>query len=186
MKTKKVLSSVLLLFFATSSLSLAQGPRGFLGQLLGKDINLHVNFDTDTPIMSDGTVALRAQCVLDEGGKSIIRIYATTTSATGTVLDGSDNFQGEGGDFLLPGTQPKDAELLRRRVDTGETWWDNDTGEGFVLDTSRLADTNRVYGFKVDGESGVLGITPEGCYISIGLKRIRHYKNAKNSEPLEF
>lgn len=183
----KVFGSALLLFCVTSSLSWAQSPRAFLGQLMGRNISLHLNFDTDTPIVSDGTVGLRAQCLLNEGGFSLIRIYATTTSYTGTVLDGSDDFDGGVEDgFLLPGTAIKDAELLRLRVNTGGTRWDNYTEQGFLLDTSRLTDTNRVYGFAVDGDSSALGLTPDGCYINMKLRSIRQFKNATNSQPVQF
>lgn len=183
----KAFGSALLLFFLTSSPSWAQNPSPFWGQLFGNHVSLHFNFDTDTPIVSDGPVALRAQCLSDEGGYSLMRIYATTTLSTGTVLIGSDTFDGGNEDgFLLPGTAIKDAELIKLRTLIGETRWDNYSHQGFLIGTSRLTDTNNVYGFSVNGDSSVLGITDDGCYIDMKLRKVRHFKKARNSQPAQL
>lgn len=175
----KNLSLTLLLFITLSSSNWVLAK--------GRQFNLQLDFDTDTPIASTKTVGLRAQCILNEDGKSILRIYGTTILETGVVLDGSDNFQGDEGKFLSPETIPGDAELLRARVETGETYWDNDPSEGFLLDTSRLTDINRVTGFVVAGEQTILGITPNGCYVSVKLiKPNKKFKKAKDSELLVF
>ena len=113
-----------------------------------------------------------------------MRIYATTTSNTGTVLDGSNDILGNGGNFLLPSTDPEDAVLLRLSRTTGGVIWGNSIDNGFVLDTSKIAKKikkvrGRANGLAVDGESAILGITDDGCYISIAVEKINLFNKIK-------
>jgi len=171
MKTKRV-GLLALLFCSMLSSSVA-----FAG---AKRVNAHMAFDTDVLIISNKTVSFRGECILDDDdGTTRMRLYATTTSATGTVTDGSDDFDGNEGNFLLPTTLPEDAEILRSSVTMGEVRWGNDIDEGFVLDTSGLADKNKVRGLAVDGESAILGMTDDGCYISVAVEKINKFKTKK-------
>ncbi len=174
---KVILLAVLFCFTLSSSFAFAGAKR----------VNVHMAFGTDVLIIANKTVSLRAECILDDGGvteedplepRTVVRLYATTTSSTGTVMDGADNFDGNlAGDFLLPTTLPEDAELMRETTEVGTVDWDNDTSEGFVLDTSDLANSNKAPGLAVEGDTAIFGLTADGCYISVAIEKIKKFKD---------
>lgn len=164
---KVTLLAVLFCVMLSSSLAFAGAKR----------VNVHMAFGTDVLIITNQTVSLRGQCVLIDGfGDSRVSLYATTTSPTGTVLEGTDTFNGTNRNFLSPSTLPEDARLISNSALVGEVNWDNDTSEGFVLDTFNLGSSNKPPGLAVVGDTAILGLTGDGCYISVVIEKIKKFK----------
>ena len=129
--------------------------------LAGKKVSVGLNFGETTSLVKSGSLELRAQCVLNEGGDDVIRVFAVTTEA-GSYLEGADELEGDG-DYLTPATPAADAELLREDVSTGDESFDNDSDEGWVFAPSGTF-------ISVIGDEALLAVNPAGsvfdCLVS--------------------
>lgn len=143
-----------------------------------KRVNMHLNFGQDILLLANKTVSMRAQCVENEppSFQDVLRVYGTTTAATGTVTVGVDNFNGTLGDFLTPNTSPLNAELMKiNNFISGDTrWFTSNSLGGYILDTNP-ANNNKPAGLMFNSLSAVVGVNPDGCFLSVGIEKINEF-----------
>ena len=147
--------------------------------LAGKKVSVGLNFGETTSLVKNGSLELRAQCVLNEGGDDVIRVFAVTTEA-GSYLEGSDELEGDG-DYLTAATLAADAELIVEQDDTGLESFDNDSDEGWVFAPSGSF-------ISVNGDEALLAVNPAGsefdCLVSAEFTTgKRSFKAAKPLVP---
>jgi hypothetical protein len=108
---------------------------GFVTSNLVQRVSAKLAFGEDVQLVANGPVSLRAQCVQNEGGNSMLRVYARTTEANGYVQGHADKHGGPTpADFLQPATPIAESVLWSTEHVVGDTtpWVFNDPGKGFV------------------------------------------------------
>jgi len=108
---------------------------GFVTSNLLQRVSAKLAFGEDVQLVANGPVSLRAQCVQNEGGSSIVRVYARTTEADGYFLGHTDKSGGATpADFLQPTTPIAESILWTSERPVGDTtpFVVNDLGKGFV------------------------------------------------------
>jgi hypothetical protein len=96
---------------------------GFVASNLVQRVSAKLAFGEDAQLIANGPVSLRAQCVENEGGDSLVRVYARTTEADGYLLDAPTPLAGGSApaDFLQPTTTIADSTVWELRQLTGKT-----------------------------------------------------------------
>ena len=155
-------------FLAAAATSLLVTP----APASAKRLNLTMNFGQDVLIAENGAVALRAQCLANEGGLDILRVYATTTSPA--VLRGHANYPGAGS-FLTPASVPAASQVVQSVVTTGLEGFNAGFDGGFVLNVATQE------GITVRNETVLLGINSgdDDCLLSLDLTPVKKFKEAK-------
>ena len=134
------------------------------GAAIAKPVSVGLTFGQTTTLAKKGSLEVRAQCVQNEGGADVIRVFAVTTEAN-CYMDGSDDYQGDG-DYLQPTTIPADAELIRNSSSTGVEEIENDTDDGWAFCPSGSF-------ISVVGDTSLLAVNPAGskfdCLVSVEI-----------------
>jgi hypothetical protein len=128
---------------------------GFVSSNLVQRVSAKLAFGEDVQLVANGPVSLRAQCVQNEAGNSIVRVYARTTEADSYFQGHSDRGGGSSAadDFLQPTTGIADSVLWTAEQAVGETTPHvvNDPGKGFVAAKSGAV-------IAGDGNEAILGL----------------------------
>jgi hypothetical protein len=128
---------------------------GFVFSNLVQRVSAKLAFGEDVQLVANGPVSLRAQCVQNEGGNSVVRVYARTTEADSYFQGHSDRGGGSSAadDFLQPTTGIADSVLWTAAQAVGETTPHviNDPGKGFVAAKSGPV-------IAGDGNEAILGL----------------------------
>jgi hypothetical protein len=102
-------------------------------------VSAKLSFGEDRQLVANGPVSLHAQCIADEAGASVLRVYSKTTEAN-SFQDGSNDFSGGSlpGDFLQPDTMPVDATVwsIDQATTNTEPRVQNHIDSGFVAAAS--------------------------------------------------
>lgn len=135
-----------------------------------KRYNLTLKFGQDVLVAKHGTVSVRAQCLANQGGSDLLRIYAATT-ATAISLNG---FTGNGS-YLTPMTPAPAAVLGTVTAVLGVEKF------GYTIDKGGVMDVVTQVGLAVRGETALLGLNSGGddCLLSVDLVPFKKFKEAK-------
>jgi len=119
-------------------------------------------------------VAIRAQCIQNEGGMGfdVLRVYAVV--AQNSVLRGSNSYPGNGS-YLTAVTPAASAQVNVVSALTGDENFNGTIDSGFVLNL-----TTR-HGFTYTAETTVLGLNSgaNDCVLSINLDAIKKFKTVE-------
>lgn len=132
--------------------------------------NLILNFGQDVLIAGKDDVGVRAQCVQNEGGVDVVRIYAVT--ANNAVLDGAFTGHFGNGDYLTAMSPLPDSVLTFNQQGTGMesiyTWSDG----GHVLNLTTM------HGYVLTFEATMLTLNLGGndCMLSVDVSEVKKFK----------
>jgi hypothetical protein len=138
-----------------------------------KRYNLTMTFGQDILIAGKETdIAIRAQCLLNQGGLDQVRVYAVT--ANNAVLRSFDSYTGNG-TYLTAVTPVVDSELFVVNATTGLEFF------GSVIDSGYVLNLTTMHGFAYSLESTVAGTNSgvNDCILSMNLDAIKKFKVAQ-------
>lgn len=139
-----------------------------------KRYSLVLDYGQDVLVAGKDDLNIRAQCVENEGGLDVARIYAVTQDNAVAVTVFGDTYYGNGS-YLTSVAVPADSELLARSATSGVEAFLSVLDGGFVLN---LTTQN---GFGVSAESAIIGLNlgDGDCHLSFDLDKIKKFKAAK-------
>lgn len=132
--------------------------------------NLILNFGQDVLIAGKDDVAIRAQCVQNEGGFDVVRVYAV--SANDAVADASfGNYTGDG-DYLTSMSTPLQGMLTFHQKTSGVEGFYAQSDGGHVLNLTTM------HGYVLTVESTMLGLNSNGndCLLSVDVQEVKKFK----------
>ena len=137
-----------------------------------KRYNLTMTFGQDILLASNGSVTVRARCILNDFGIDRLQVYATTTS--NAVMRAANSYAGNGS-YLTAVTAPSASLLTQVGVATGTEFVAGSIDSGYVVNIESAQ------GFVVRTESSPLGVNTGGddCLLSIDLVAIKKFKVPK-------
>lgn len=117
---------------------------------------------------------IRAQCVENEGGNNVVRVYAVTQNNAVVATLFGDAYTGNG-NYLTPATVPADSELLLLGAPQGVE------SAGGGIDGAVVVNLTTQNGFGLAQESALLGLNlgDGDCHLSFDLDKIKKFKAAK-------
>jgi len=141
-----------------------------------KRYNLLMTYGQDILVAGkEDDVAIRAQCIQNEGGMGadVLRVYAVV--GHNSVMKGGGNSYTGNGLYLTAVTPAASASVSGVSALTGDEYFQSAIDAGFVLNLT----TRR--GFTFTLESSVLGLNSgaNDCLLSINLDAIKKFKTVE-------
>lgn len=135
-----------------------------------KRYNLDLSFGQDVLVVGKDDVGLRVQCLQNQGGNDVLRLYAVT--ANDAVSRGAYGSYNGDGSYLTPVTPAISSTLGALQYPTGTEVILNNTDAGGVLNLTTM------HGYTLNVESAVFALNAAGsdCLFSIDVSEVKKFK----------
>lgn len=135
-----------------------------------KRYNLLLDFGQDVLVVGKDDVGVRAQCVQNDGGFDLVRLYAVT--ANNAVMHGAFAGYPGNGNYLTGVTPVISSMLGAGGASTGQ--------ENFsaMIDGGKVLNLTSMHGYTVNLESTVFGVNagPSDCTLSVDIREVKKFK----------
>lgn len=135
--------------------------------------SLVFTYGQDVLVAKNGTVSVRAQCLANQAGLDVLRVYAATTAPA--VARGWSVYYPGDGSYLMPATEPTAATLGQATQSTGDEFFAVGFDSGAVMDVATQV------GLAVRAETMLMGVNSGGddCLLSVDIIPFKKFKEAK-------